>query len=347
MSQRLPVTIITGFLGSGKTTLLRQLLTTSKQRIAVIVNEFGSVGLDGDLIRSCGFCPEEEIEGRLIELNNGCLCCTVQDDFLPTMEKLLIRSETIDSIVIETSGLALPKPLIQAIEWPEIRSKVFVNSLVTVVDGEALSQGSPVGDIEAIEKQYEDDENIDHLTSINELFEDQLENADIVLLSRADLISSDTVSRIKKNIEKHLREGTTVIPIANGKIDPAFILGMNQNNSGESFLDKNEMFIDDHDDHQHLSVISSSIRMEANFIQSEINELLLDLAGDFQILRLKGRFWVPNKSVPLQIQMVGPRISSWFEKVPENVWRPKKSGFDFVALSLKEGLDEKLQNLFK
>ena len=105
MAKRLPVTVITGFLGAGKTTVLRHLLTRGGQRLAVMVNEFGSVGLDGDLIRSCGFCPEEDVDGRLVELNNGCLCCTVQDDFLPTMETLLERADQLDGIVIETSAL--------------------------------------------------------------------------------------------------------------------------------------------------------------------------------------------------------------------------------------------------
>ena len=131
MPKRLPVTVITGFLGAGKTTVLRHLLTQGGQRLAVMVNEFGSVGLDGDLIRSCGFCPEEDVDGRLVELNNGCLCCTVQDDFLPTMEKLLERADQLDGIVVETSGLALPRPLLQALDWPAIRSRVHVNGVVT------------------------------------------------------------------------------------------------------------------------------------------------------------------------------------------------------------------------
>ncbi|MGE4582097.1 MAG: GTP-binding protein, partial [Synechococcus sp.] len=191
MPKRIPVTVVTGFLGAGKTTVLRHLLTHSGKRLAVMVNEFGSVGLDGDLIRSCGFCPEDEVEGRLVELNNGCLCCTVQDDFLPIMQTLLERSDDLDGIVVETSGLALPRPLLQALEWPDIRNRVHVNGVVTLVDGEALAAGSPVADLKALERQREEDPSLDHITAIDDLFRDQLQAADLVLISRADQLSAE------------------------------------------------------------------------------------------------------------------------------------------------------------
>ena len=198
---RLPVTVVTGFLGSGKTTLLRHLLSEASQRLAVVVNEFGTVGLDGDLLKTCGFCPDDEVDERIVELNNGCLCCTVQEDFLPAMEALLLRSNQLDGIIIETSGLALPKPLLQAVNWPSIRSKVFINGVVTLVDGYALSNGSPVGDLKSINEQITNDNSIDHLTPINDLFRDQLISADLVLISRSDLLSAKSFSLVRDEVK--------------------------------------------------------------------------------------------------------------------------------------------------
>ncbi len=205
---KIPVTVITGFLGAGKTTLVRNLLqNTQGRRIAVIVNEFGEVGIDGELLRDCQVCDEDDANNsnssnnnssNILELANGCLCCTVQEEFLPTMQALIQRRDQIDCVVIETSGLALPKPLVQAFRWPEIRTGATVDGVVTVVDCEALANGDLVGDLEALEAQRQADDSLDHETPIEELFEDQLGCADMVLLTKADRVNPDQLAKVKK-----------------------------------------------------------------------------------------------------------------------------------------------------
>ena len=336
MSRRLPVTVVTGFLGAGKTTVLRHLLTRSGQRLAVMVNEFGSVGLDGDLIRSCGFCPDDEVDGRLVELNNGCLCCTVQDDFLPTMEQLLERADQLDGIVVETSGLALPRPLLQALDWPVIRSRVHVNGVVTLVDGEALAAGSPVADREALEQQRREDPSLDHITAIDELFRDQLQAADLVLLSRADRLSQEQLDAVQTNLQNQTRPGTALLPVAHGAVDTSVVLGL-EHHSNEQVDHHHHDHDHDHHDHSHVAMVSGGLRLEGEFDRSALEDLLPRLVSELQVLRLKGRVWLPGKALPLQLQMVGPRLNSWFETAPASAWRPDSgAGVDLVVLSLQE-----------
>jgi len=341
---RLPVTVVTGFLGSGKTTLLRHLLSEAHQRLAVVVNEFGTVGLDGDLLKTCGFCPDDEVDERIVELNNGCLCCTVQEDFLPAMEALLLRSNQLDGIIIETSGLALPKPLLQALNWPAIRSKVFINGVVTLVDGYALSNGSPVGDLKSINEQITNDNSIDHLTPINDLFRDQLISADLVLISRSDLLSAKSFSLVRDEVKKQGNSITNILPISNGKIEPSVILGLcNEQNNISLLVDHNH----DHDhDHDHVDVISEHLRFEFPIDQDVLKEILLKLVPEYQILRIKGRCWIEGKALPLQIQMVGSRFNSWFESANDDSWKPSKAGIDLVSLSLKGGVEKAFESSF-
>ncbi len=342
MAKRLPVTVITGFLGAGKTTVLRHLLTRGGQRLAVMVNEFGSVGLDGDLIRSCGFCPEEEVDGRLVELNNGCLCCTVQDDFLPTMETLLERADQLDGIVVETSGLALPRPLLQALDWPAIRSRVHVNGVVTLVDGEALAAGSPVADAEALERQRAEDPSLDHLTAIDDLFEDQLQAADLVLISRADCLDASSMAEVQGRIKDKVRQGTALLPVSQGQVEISVVLGLDHKPTPQEAHTHHHH---DHHDHSHVDMVGSNVRVEGALDRQALEQLLPSLVSNHQVVRLKGRVWLPSKNLPLQIQMVGPRLNSWFEAAPSHAWRPDQGcGADLVVLALNEAAAPALES---
>ena len=316
-TKRLPVTVVTGFLGAGKTTVLRRLLLESGQRLAVVVNEFGEVGIDGALLRQCGFCPEDELEGRLVELANGCLCCTVQDDFLPTMQRLLERADELDGIVVETSGLALPEPLVAAFNWPEIRARTRVHGVITVVDGEALAAGQIVADSAALEAQRAADPSLDHTDAIEDLFADQLEAADLVLLSRADRLEPFEVQQVTAALQPRLRPGTAVIACADGQVAPELLLGDRHQANAVHHDHAHDQHDHDHHDHTHVPVESLALSLLGAWTAEELERSLQQLCCLQGVLRLKGWVQLPGKARLLQIQGVGPRLHCWYEGMPE------------------------------
>ena len=210
--EKLPVTVITGFLGSGKTTLIRHLMQNpGGKRLAVVVNEFGDVGVDGDILKSCAIpeCPAENI----MELANGCICCTVADDFIPTIEALIKLDPQPQHIIIETSGLALPKPLLKAFDWPEIRSKITVDGVVALADAEAVASGRFAPDVAAVDAQREADDSINHETPLSEVFDDQMSCADLVLLTKCDLTAENEIEKAKNFISSRSPRSLPVIDL--------------------------------------------------------------------------------------------------------------------------------------
>ena len=245
---RVPCTIVTGFLGAGKTTLIRHVLANAGgRRLAVLVNEFGDVGIDGEILKGCGdaACPEENI----VELANGCLCCTVADEFVPALDTILSRRPAVEHIVIETSGLALPKPLVQAFHWPSIRSRVTVDGVVAVVDGAALAEGRVAADLDALARQRGADAALDHDDPIEEVFEDQIACADLVVLNKRDLIDAGGLDAAVAAITRALPRAVKVVTVADGKVDPGALLGLGV--ATENDIENRRTHHDAEEEHDH------------------------------------------------------------------------------------------------
>lgn len=312
---KIPVTVITGFLGAGKTTLIRNLLQNNQgRRIAVLVNEFGEVGIDGELLRTCQVCDDDEDEeNNILELANGCLCCTVQEEFLPTMQELLKRRDRIDAILIETSGLALPKPLVKAFRWPEIRTEATVDGVITVVDCAALANGQLVGDLDALEAQRQADDSLEHETPIEELFEDQLACADLVLLTKTDQVEAATRQRVEQWLKQELPDSVKIIPCHQGQLSADVLLGFNA--AVEDHLDQRPSHHDHEEDHDHDDNINSVyVSLDQEFEPQTLVQRLKQLVQQHEIYRIKGFVAVPGKAMRLVIQGVGDRFDYFYDR---------------------------------
>ena len=307
---RIPATIVTGFLGSGKTTLIRRLLETANgRRMALIVNEFGEVGFDGELLADCGeaACGKDDI----VELANGCICCTVADDFLPVMEALLARDMPPDHIIIETSGLALPQPLVKAFNWPSVKGRVTVDGVVTVVDAEAVAAGRVAADEAAIARQREADDALDHDSPIEELFEDQLRCADLVVLSKTDLVSDSQLATVEAAIAPDRRDAARTIRSSITGLPSDILLGVGAGAEDDTLSRKSHHEMAGSDDHEHDDFDSFSLAVQAP--DREISEARIKAAMAVAgVLRIKGLVALAGRPTPLAVQAVGPRVESWF-----------------------------------
>ena len=332
MAAKIPATVVTGFLGAGKTTLIRHMLENAKgKRIALIINEFGDLGVDGDILKGCGIetCTEDDV----VELSNGCICCTVADDFIPTMEMLLGRDNPPDHIVIETSGLALPQPLVRAFNWPGISTKVTVDGVVTVVDGKAVTAGQFAHNVAAVDAQRKLDGNLDHETPLSELFEDQIACADMIVVNKADLLAEGEADHLRAVLKAEARKGVQVVTATMGALPVDVLLG--QGVGAEADLEaRHEVHHHDHDDdhhhddhdhehahghdheHAHGHDEFESFVVELGEVQdaNAFAEKVADVIRAHDILRLKGFAAIVGKPMRMTLQAVGPRVDTYFDR---------------------------------
>jgi cobalamin biosynthesis protein CobW len=308
---KVPVTVITGFLGAGKTTLVRHLLQNPQgRRLAVVVNEFGDVGVDGEILRACAVpeCPEENI----VELANGCICCTVADDFIPTIEALMALTPRPDHILIETSGLALPKPLLKAFDWPAIRSRITVDGVIAVADAEAVAAGRFAPDLARIEAQRAADDAVDHETPLSEVFEDQIACADLVLLTKGDLAGVSGLAAARAVIAAEAPRTLPVIEVLEGVIDPRVILGLNA--AAEDDMAARPSHHDGEDEHDHEDFDSVVIDITEQTDPQALAARVSALADAGRILRVKGYAAVQGKPMRLLVQAVGSRVRVQYDR---------------------------------
>ena len=312
---KLPVTVITGFLGSGKTTLISHLMQNpGGKRLAVVVNEFGDVGVDGEILKGCAIpdCPAENI----LELANGCICCTVADDFIPTIQALMALDPRPEHILIETSGLALPKPLLKAFDWPDIRSKITVDGVIALADAEAVAAGRFAPNVEAVDAQRLADDSIDHETPLSEVFEDQISCADIVLLTKPDLAGPEGVAKAKEIIAAEAPRPIPVIEVAEGAVDPRVILGLEA--AAEDDMDARPSHHDGVPEHDHEDFDSTVVEIPELSDPTELVARIEELARSQNILRVKGYAAVAGKPMRLLVQAVGARVRHQYDRP----WKP-------------------------
>lgn len=331
-SARVPCTIVTGFLGAGKTTLIRHVLANADgRRLAVIVNEFGDVGIDGEILKGCGdaACPEDNI----VELANGCLCCTVADEFVPALDVILAKEPKVEHIVIETSGLALPKPLVQAFQWPSIKSRVTVDGVVAVVDGAALAQGRIATDLAALAAQRAADNSLDHDDPIEEVFDDQIACADLVVLNKCDLLDQGGMDKASAAVAEALPRAVKLVKVARGRVDAPALLGLNVGT--ETDIENRRTHHDGEIDHDHDEFESFVVALPEIKDPAVLSKLVADTAESQGVLRIKGFAAVHGKPMRLLVQAVGARVASHYDRA----WLPSEPRATRLVVIGLTGLD--------
>lgn len=346
---KIPVTIVTGFLGSGKTTLISGLLKKNpSRRLAVLVNEFGEVSVDGALLRAAG----EECGVEIHDLPNGCICCTIKDDFLPVMSQLQKRKQEIDHVLIETSGLALPTPVMRALAWPEIRNDFQLDAVLAIVDTPQLlagnlEKGQPIPGANNADVP-------EHVNSVELILNQQLENADVVVLNKIDELAEEQLLNAEDIVRQKAAKVRFLELAYHAELDTRLCMGLSLHEEPETFelsdehdhdhhhgpvqsapLDIDRPLADqdqfdghshtglashDHSEHTHLHfhehdpgwqsfVLNSSEPQDPEKLKAAVKEVSIDQP----VLRAKGFASIEGKHHRLVVQAVRNRVQAYFE----------------------------------
>ena len=330
--RRIPATVVTGFLGAGKTSLIRSLVENAGgRRLAFLINEFGELGVDRELLTGCGMesCTEDDV----VELTNGCLCCTVADDFLPAIAKLLDRADPPEHIIIETSGLALPKPLVKAFGWPEVRARVTVDGVVAVVDAPAAAAGRFADDPAALAAARAADPSLDHESPLAELFADQLACADLVVLNKADLLDAAAMLVLSGDVTARLRPGVKTVTARHGRLAVEVLLGLGA--AAEDDLAARPSVHDAEDEHEHDDFDSFVLALPDIADPDAFARRIAGVAMAHDVLRMKGFLAVPGRARRLVVQGVGDRVDHYFDRD----WRDGEARASRLVVIGRAGLD--------
>jgi G3E family GTPase len=275
--RRIPATVVTGFLGSGKTTLINRILREQHGRkLAVIVNEFGAVSIDGQLV-------VHDEQAQLVEFNNGCLCCTVRGDLVETLGRLQERAEKLDGILIETTGLADPAPVASTFfAADEVKAGIRLDAFVTVVDAVNLET---------------------NLAQSNEAME-QVAFSDIILINKMDLVTVEQMAAIERRV-RAINAMARIYYTANSEIDLASILDVNAFDLVQK-LEVDPAFLDDHE-HEHDAAIGSFVLEESRPVDvtrlmTWMNTVVQEQGDD--LYRTKGIFHAAGFAERLVFQSV-------------------------------------------